>query len=64
MYSYVASYDYSQITAASDWPHLFCTLGVFVLHNFSQIIIDHWNKLPYEIVNTPSLFLFKTQLFK
>ena len=32
MYSYVASYDYSQITAASDWPCLFCTLGVFVLH--------------------------------
>ena len=32
MYSYVARYDYSQITAASDWPRLFCTLGVFVLH--------------------------------
>ena len=26
----LASYDYSQITAASDWPRLFCTLGVFV----------------------------------
>ena len=21
---------YSQITAASDWPRLFCTLGIFV----------------------------------
>ena len=27
MYSYV----HSQITAASDWPRLFCTLGVFCL---------------------------------
>ena len=34
-------------------------------YNFSQSIIDHynWNKLPYEIVNTPSVFLFKTKLF-
>ena len=23
---------YSQITAASDWPRLVCTLGVFVKH--------------------------------
>ena len=40
----------SQITAASDWPHIFCTLGVFVQHiyfanthkQFSlKIFIDH-----------------------
>ena len=31
-------------------------------YSFSQRIIDHWNKLPSEIVNAPNLLLFKTQL--
>ena len=31
-------------------------------YSFSQRIIDHWNKLPSEIVNAPNLFLLKTQL--
>ena len=31
-------------------------------YSFSQRIIDHWNRLPPEIVNAPNLLSFKTQL--
>ena len=31
-------------------------------YSFSQRIIDHWNRLPSEIVNAPNLLSFKTQL--
>ena len=31
-------------------------------YSFSLRIIDHWNRLPSEIVNSPNLLSFKTQL--
>ena len=31
-------------------------------YSFSQRIIDHWNRLPSEIVNASNLLSFKTQL--
>ena len=31
-------------------------------YSFSQRIIDHWNRLPFEIVKAPNLLSFKTQL--
>ena len=37
---------YSQITAASDWPHLFCTLGTFVSIEYTEKAFTKLEPLP------------------